>query len=1038
MVDILRVLTGRLGFLSGGKQTQPSTQSVQLSNAEKERLAKQSVQEMEAKRQAGLLKTTPITQQTSIQKKGEISVSVAPKETIILPSGETYQAQTYVTPEGEERIIVTKETEKGSEVVIEGTGHTANIHIPSSSLKPKPPDSEIQETKERKELFKIVSQGFGLTAEERLRQQSIQPTDLLQQRLMEEERKKMFEESQSRYGELLLRKIAKEGIEKKESFDLEELKERGYEFKGITWQKGNEQTPEGFYIRYEKPFSREMPEGTETGVEEIKLFIPERAYNEYRKIMAIEKAFLDSDKNKIISMLGAFFTSTEMRTKTIEYLLGDISKEEYAKHYASAGYSFSKAINLEEIQGNQYKIFEKSFFETPKTWIWQTGVTAYGVGIGFGMASGVISKVAPATASRIFDIGVAGSGIVYGVYDIGSGFKVSRAEGISRSVGWGIATPFAIAGGMTGRKWGEKIGGIISKKGQEMYLTESYKQKASEQIFKFFKREELEGQKAVITIMEGEQVKQVPIDFGKGKAYGKTYSPTKLKIGEYFVGLRQQRGEVIFRVAEQYGERYNINTEISKTDTQGLIMMRTNIPYSTRIYEKGGEIYITQETIPLDLLKVKKGGYEFTIIREPYINRIYYTKTMPKITTSDTYYTIKGTSVKQGDIVISTKPSAEDITTSKFSKLIKEYPEKFKKVKGREYDIKLTRDLLGNIKTIQYGYEKVITTRKTLFIKDEEPFKIEFQKPPSQKTIELETKLKQTLKEIQKESLTPARELSLVPKIEYPEPSATITTKPETIKQTFDKTTGSFLKEMQKPKISKKEVLLDIVEVNAYPPEATKNMPFLKSLQHSVSETKLESKQKIGQGVYIRPKAELGIKHDIKPEVEFKPRIEQRIYIRPKIESEIKVEQRPRIEERQDIRPRINIRPKISPKTEIMPRVDIRPRIEIKPKIDQKTNIKTIFNFGFKTKPPEIPPLPPLPEPSRKVYTSISGMPKIPKSAMIVKVGGKKTLYADLLSVAQSQLKFGRATHLKPTKSLWQQAKKSMYLFVPTKELKRR
>jgi len=48
-----------------------------------------------------------------------------------------------------------------------------------------------------------------------------------------------------------------------------------------------------------------------------------------------------------------------------------------------------------------------------------------------------------------------------------------------------------------------------------------------------------------------------------------------------------------------------------------------------------------------------------------------------------------------------------------------------------------------------------------------------------------------------------------------------------------------------------------------------------------------------------------------------------------------------------------------------------------------------------------------------------------------------KSLLADIISVMESQIWFGRATHPKPTKRIWKMAEKTLFMKVPTKELMR-
>jgi hypothetical protein len=48
---------------------------------------------------------------------------------------------------------------------------------------------------------------------------------------------------------------------------------------------------------------------------------------------------------------------------------------------------------------------------------------------------------------------------------------------------------------------------------------------------------------------------------------------------------------------------------------------------------------------------------------------------------------------------------------------------------------------------------------------------------------------------------------------------------------------------------------------------------------------------------------------------------------------------------------------------------------------------------------------------------------------------GEKGLLADILSVTESQARYGKATQPKLTKGLWREAEKKLYLRVPTEEM---
>jgi len=50
----------------------------------------------------------------------------------------------------------------------------------------------------------------------------------------------------------------------------------------------------------------------------------------------------------------------------------------------------------------------------------------------------------------------------------------------------------------------------------------------------------------------------------------------------------------------------------------------------------------------------------------------------------------------------------------------------------------------------------------------------------------------------------------------------------------------------------------------------------------------------------------------------------------------------------------------------------------------------------------------------------------------------KKSLLADLLSVTESHAWFGKATHPKPTKSIWKLGERTLFMRLPTRELMRR
>lgn len=120
-------------------------------------------------------------------------------------------------------------------------------------------------------------------------------------------------------------------------------------------------------------------------------------------------------------------------------------------------------------------------------------------------------------------------------------------------------------------------------------------------------------------------------------------------------------------------------------------------------------------------------------------------------------------------------------------------------------------------------------------------------------------------------------------------------------------------------------------------------------------------------------------------------------------------------------------------------------RVENKLLTLQKTKLATKLNLSFLSPyiftRSSLPTFPLISQPIiLPIPSSLSSLPKtIAKEKTLVskKVkGGKKTILADILSVQRSQALFGKATHPEISEKVFKEAKKTLYMHIPTKELK--
>jgi len=139
------------------------------------------------------------------------------------------------------------------------------------------------------------------------------------------------------------------------------------------------------------------------------------------------------------------------------------------------------------------------------------------------------------------------------------------------------------------------------------------------------------------------------------------------------------------------------------------------------------------------------------------------------------------------------------------------------------------------------------------------------------------------------------------------------------------------------------------------------------------------------------------------------------------------------------------VRPKVKQKTKVTPIVSISGRSAIKQtqmqlqktksKIEQKLTYKTRFDY-VRTPSKSYYIMPPFRTTKPKGFFKTSKVnfftkKKIKKKPRVV----AKTLYADILSVMESRIKYGKATHPLPTKHIWKRGEKSLFTNIPTVEI---
>lgn len=196
------------------------------------------------------------------------------------------------------------------------------------------------------------------------------------------------------------------------------------------------------------------------------------------------------------------------------------------------------------------------------------------------------------------------------------------------------------------------------------------------------------------------------------------------------------------------------------------------------------------------------------------------------------------------------------------------------------------------------------------------------------------------------------------------------------------------------------------------------------------SQSALMEEQRIYKTFETKPKAILMLEDKLKEIISPKVGQIQKEFVRQRERQAFGI----RLKGLQETKPTIDIRQRPRPPTTEL-RVKLNIMQELRKKIIELEKIKQLelmFNanimeftpfilFGGKKAKPVI-------RKTKRPRLKIRG-PR-PKAGIL-----EKTLLADLLSVMESQLKFGKATHPRPTKRIWSYARKTLFLDIPTKEL---